>query len=142
MGLLNLTDNFLYLDQPDNKAFNRIWHKYYRRVWLFTNNILKTRNTAVDDIVQEIMLKVFINLGKYKSKYSFSTWLYTIARNCCLDHINKKNIKTNILEENHVTSIYAEPDEVFHKKNTERIVKRFIESLKGHFCFLRHFRSI
>jgi len=79
MGLLNLTDNYISIDDSNKKEFNRIWYKYYRRIWLFSKSMLKAGNTAVDDIVQEIMLKVFKNLDKYKSKYSFSTRLYTIT---------------------------------------------------------------
>lgn len=47
-----------------------------------------------DDILQETFLKAIRNLDKFDGKSNLYTWLYTIARNACIDHFRKtKNEK-------------------------------------------------
>ena len=43
--------------------------------------------TAADDIVQEVFIKVYRGLDSFDERSKFSTWLYRIARNACLDHV-------------------------------------------------------
>lgn len=40
----------------------------------------------VDDVVQEVFLRAHGRLAEYDSRWAFSTWLFTIARRCCLNH--------------------------------------------------------
>ena len=42
-----------------------------------------------EDLVQETMVRVYKNREKYRAEASFSTWLYTIARNCWRDRVRK-----------------------------------------------------
>ncbi len=60
MGLLNLTGNYISIDDSNKKEFNRIWYKYYRRIWLFSKSMLKAGNTAVDDINNDRLKKYAI----------------------------------------------------------------------------------
>jgi len=45
----------------------------------------------IDDIVQEVFVKVWKNIKKYNHKQSFKTWLFTIARNTAIDYLRKKS---------------------------------------------------
>jgi len=47
-----------------------------------------------EDLFQEVMLKVYQNLDKYNPVYSLNTWIYTIARNHCLNYLNKRKLYT------------------------------------------------
>jgi len=51
-----------------------------------------------EDLFQEIMLKVFQNLSTYNPMYSFNTWIYTIARNHCVNYITKRKLLTVDIE--------------------------------------------
>jgi RNA polymerase sigma-70 factor (ECF subfamily) len=42
---------------------------------------------AVEDLVQETHLRVFRNLHRYRGRASVKTWVFSIARNLCLDHL-------------------------------------------------------
>jgi RNA polymerase sigma-70 factor (ECF subfamily) len=42
---------------------------------------------GADDIVQEVFIKVYRGLGGFDERAKFSTWLYRVARNTCLDHV-------------------------------------------------------
>jgi RNA polymerase sigma-70 factor (ECF subfamily) len=73
-------------------AFNRIWEKYSRRILFFIQN--RAPGDA-EDLTQEIMLKVFRNLDRFDPKYSFNTWIYSIARNHCINHLSRKRFVFN-----------------------------------------------
>lgn len=48
----------------------------------------------VEDLVQEVFIKAFKNLGSYSNEYAFSTWLYRIATNHTIDYLRKKKLQT------------------------------------------------
>ncbi len=48
-----------------------------------------TANSAAD-LAQEILLRAYRNLDKYRGDCRFSTWLYVIARNCCLTAVQRR----------------------------------------------------
>ena len=50
------------------------------------------------DLVQEAFIKAFNALESYNRKYSFSTWLFKIASNNCIDHLRKKRLKTSSID--------------------------------------------
>ena len=45
------------------------------------------------------MLKAFINIEKYKPDFAFSTWLFRIASNHCIDYIRKKKLETTSIDD-------------------------------------------
>ena len=45
-----------------------------------------------EDICQEAFHKAFAGIGSYNEKYEFSTWLYTIGKNCVIDYTRKRKI--------------------------------------------------
>jgi RNA polymerase sigma-70 factor, ECF subfamily len=47
--------------------------------------------TDAQDVYQETFLRVFRKLGSFRCECSFSTWIYRIATNVCLDHLRKKH---------------------------------------------------
>ena len=68
--------------------FDDIWRKYYPRITVFLKSSFGF--TETEDLVQEIMLRVYKNLDSYSRRYSFNTWIYTIARNHAIDFIKKQ----------------------------------------------------
>jgi RNA polymerase sigma-70 factor (ECF subfamily) len=77
------------------ELFNTIWHQYQRRIIFFIRNMVKEN---AEDLFQDVMLKVYRNLDKYNPIYSFNSWIYSIARNHCLNFLNKKILPTQSLE--------------------------------------------
>lgn len=67
------------------KAMEMIWTQWYRRLAAFIRTSYGARG-QVDDLMQEIMAKVFQNLERYKPAHPLSPWLYAIARNTCISH--------------------------------------------------------
>jgi len=71
------------------ELFNQLWNRYQRPITFFIRNMVKDN---VEDLFQEVMLKVYRNLDKYNPVYSFNTWIYSIARHHCLNHISKRKL--------------------------------------------------
>jgi RNA polymerase sigma-70 factor (ECF subfamily) len=73
------------------RLFELLWRQYQKRLAFFVQNMVKDN---AEDLVQEIMLKVYQNLHKYKPVSSFNTWIYAITRNHCLNYLNKGKLIT------------------------------------------------
>ena len=78
-----------------HKLFDNIWKMYHKRLFFFIRNIVPNE---AEDLLQEIMAKVFQNLEKYNPFYSFNTWIYAIARNHCINFLNKRKLVTQTME--------------------------------------------
>jgi RNA polymerase sigma-70 factor (ECF subfamily) len=79
----------------DEYAVEELVMKYQKKIYVLayrmTGNIEDSK-----DMTQKTFLQAFNNLKGFKGKSSFYTWLYQIALNTCLNHINKK---TRVTEE-------------------------------------------
>lgn len=73
-------------------AFDELVHRYRGRVLRLVAGTL-SRSTEVEDIAQEIFIKAYLSLPRYRGTASFSTWLYTIAVNRCRDEIRRSRIR-------------------------------------------------
>ena len=76
----------------DAEAFENLVRKYERPVLNTAYRYVGDR-TAAEDLAQEIFLKVWRRANSFKGKSSFSTWLYRIAVNQCLNFRGKRRRK-------------------------------------------------
>lgn len=82
------------------EAFAHIVRQYNKMVFTIVNKIVGRREEA-EDITQEIFLKVFQILDKFREESEFSTWLYRVAYNTAISELRKrKNIRLTF-EENY-----------------------------------------
>ena len=82
-----------YLATQNVNYFNILYDRYSKKVFGKCYSLLKIEAKA-EDAAQEIFVKVLLNLSKFSGKSKFSTWLYSITYNFCIDAIrkNKKNV--------------------------------------------------
>lgn len=73
----------------DGSAFKQLVERHLKHVYNFLYRLTGNAQDA-DDITQEVFLKVWKNLRKYKSDHSFKSWLFRIARNAAYDLLRKK----------------------------------------------------
>ncbi len=73
----------------DVDAFEEIIAKYEKKVFSLIYNMLKNDND-IEDIAQEVFVKVYKNIGKFHGNSSLYTWIYRITTNLCLDYIKKQ----------------------------------------------------
>ncbi|MDL2222988.1 sigma-70 family RNA polymerase sigma factor [Bacteroidales bacterium OttesenSCG-928-M11] len=96
--------------QKDEKAFRLIVEEFQSLVYSISFRLLCNEDEA-KDITQETFIRVWINLNKYNSKQKFSTWLYTIATNLCLDKLKRqKYFQKNDMSETILTTIAIKDD--------------------------------
>lgn len=72
------------------EAFAHIVRLYNRMVFTIVHKIVYNREEA-EDITQEIFIKVFQNIEKFREQSEFSTWLYRIAYNTAISELRKRN---------------------------------------------------
>jgi RNA polymerase sigma-70 factor (ECF subfamily) len=76
----------------DTQAFEQLVRSYDQQVLRMAYNLLRSPEDA-RDIYQEAFLRVYRNLPKFRFDCSFSTWLYRIVANLCLDQIRKRKVR-------------------------------------------------
>ncbi len=105
----NLEDIF-WIEQILNgktERFALLVNKYKDKVFSLARGILKNKEEA-EDVAQEIFVKVFKALPKFKHKAKFSTWVYRIAYNECISHLRKQKISTVSVD--HVSQNYMDTE--------------------------------
>ncbi len=76
----------------DPDAFEQLVRSYDQNVLRMAVNLLHSQEDA-RDVYQEAFLRVYRNLPKFRFDCSFSTWLYRIVSNLCLDQIRKRKVR-------------------------------------------------
>jgi RNA polymerase sigma-70 factor (ECF subfamily) len=69
----------------DTRAFERLLKKHRKPVYNFIHRQVANEATA-EDLMQEVFLRVVKGAPTYQKQAKFTTWVYTIARNLCVDH--------------------------------------------------------
>lgn len=80
----------LRVKQGDMEAFAELVDKYKQPV---TNVVARTLQDAAEaeDVAQNVFVQVFKSAHRYRVSAKFSTWLYTIARNLCLNELRRRS---------------------------------------------------
>ncbi|MFC1729415.1 RNA polymerase sigma factor [candidate division KSB1 bacterium] len=134
-----------------DRVFESVWNEYHKKIHVFTGAMTGVRREEIDDMTQDIMLKVYHSLHRYNPVYSFSTWIYTIARNHCLDRLRKKTAPVENMEiinnrEHAQPVILTEnPAEQVISRETEHVIQEFLNSLDStdkQISFLRFFEKL
>lgn len=73
----------------DSAAFMELIHMYRDKLHRLAYRMLNNQHDS-EDIVQETFVRVYLNLNQYDEKQQFSTWIYRIGKNLCIDLLRKK----------------------------------------------------
>ncbi|MFN6945816.1 MAG: sigma-70 family RNA polymerase sigma factor [Cytophagaceae bacterium] len=77
----------------DEKAYAELMQRYKKPVYHMILKMVRNVDDA-EDLTIEAFAKAFKNLEKFNPEYTFSTWLFRIATNNCIDFIRKKKLDT------------------------------------------------
>jgi RNA polymerase sigma-70 factor (ECF subfamily) len=77
-------DLMLSVQKGDMAAFEALYDRYNKRLFHFILTFVRER-TLAEDILQETFLRLLKVRKRYRKGYQFSTYLFTIGRNLCLD---------------------------------------------------------
>jgi RNA polymerase sigma-70 factor, ECF subfamily len=113
---------------------DRYQSKVFSTVYSYTHDHEEAR-----DVTQEIFIKLYNNLQGYKNKASFSTWLYRIAVNRCIDWTRKKRLQTvstiydNSDDEIDIYDTISDsgggPEDVIIKQENKAYIRKVVEDL-------------
>jgi len=104
----------------------------------------------VQDLVQETFIKVYHSLDKYQQSFSFSSWLYKLASNHCIDFLRKKrlstislqysNSKTDEEQEYEIEDNSNIPDKIMLQTEKSEIIEKAISSLPDNYRLIIRLR--
>lgn len=97
-----------YIDKVLNgetAAFAELINRHKAMVFTIANRILKSREDA-EEVAQDVFLKVFQSLNKFKREAKFSTWVYRIAFNTAVSKTRKKSLEVLAIDD-HIIENYT-----------------------------------
>lgn len=133
----------------DEKAFARLLSRYKDTIYFMLLKMLNNRSDA-EDLTLEAFGKAFKNLHQYSPTYAFSTWLFKIASNNCIDFLRKKkgiiisieteNEQLEINESAKLKSKELNPEERLIRKQKAILLRKVVRRLKPHYQTLVELR--
>ena len=81
----------------DDHAYDQLLKKYKQSVYNLVFRMVRDIQEA-EDLTQESFIKAFSSLAQFNEEYAFSTWLYKIATNNCIDYFRKRKLQTYSLD--------------------------------------------
>lgn len=133
----------LAIEGGDQKAYADLMYFYRDTIYFM---LLKMTNNSddADDLTIEAFGKAFNKLSQYTPDYAFSTWLFKIATNNCIDFIRKRKKELLAISKNQdgeqnneiaqsIPSPTLDPEEKFIEKQKIKMMRAVVEKLKPHY---------
>src|SRR3954468_15366793 len=77
-------------------GFNELVRRYQRPIAAYVYRMVGDYDSALD-LTQEVFIKVYNSLARYRSEFKFSTWIYKIAHNAAIDHLRRHAVREQAL---------------------------------------------
>jgi len=137
----------------DEKAFTRLLSRYKDSIYFMLLKMVNNRSDA-EDLTLEAFGKAFRNLLQYSPTYAFSTWLFKIASNNCIDFLRRRKGSFLTIENDVMTGENSEavklkskdlnPEEKLIRQQKAILLRRIVRKLKPRYRILvemRYFRE-
>ncbi|MFT4664204.1 MAG: RNA polymerase sigma factor (sigma-70 family) [Polaribacter sp.] len=123
----------------NQKSYASLMDRYRNSIFHMMMKMVSNREDA-DDLTLEAFGKAFNKLPSYAPRYAFSTWLFKIAINNCIDHIRKKRLKMLSIDDpiepegdhNYSTNIRStalDPEEQFIRQQRLKLMRTVLNKL-------------
>ncbi len=140
--------------EGDQVAYAKLMKKYRDSIYFMMVKMVRNADDA-DDLTIEAFGKAFNRLHQYSPNYAFSTWLFKIASNNCIDFIRKKRMQTFSLDQNinsddensptfDVKTDTMDPEEKLINKQKIKLMRYVVKQLKPRYknlVVLRYFKE-
>ncbi|HET6992866.1 MAG TPA: sigma-70 family RNA polymerase sigma factor [Bacteroidia bacterium] len=159
----NLSDKALYdyglvkraLEEADQKAYAELMGRYRDSVYYMLLKMVNNKDDA-EDLTVEAFGKAFKRLSQYTPNFAFSTWLFRIATNNCIDFIRRKRKNTFSIDQPieddeggemvmDLRSDTLDPEEHIMKKQKVLMLRELVDKLKPRYKTLiemRYFQEL
>ncbi len=139
----------------DQGAYAELLDLYRESIYYLVLKMVNS-NEFAEDLTIEVFGKAFSNLKQYQPNYAFSTWLYRIATNNCIDFIRKQRISTTSIDSTfddgegdkmhiQIKDHGLNPEEKAMKKQKAKYLREVVKKLKPHYSKLielRYFKEL
>jgi RNA polymerase sigma factor (sigma-70 family) len=136
-------------------AYGELMDRYRDSIYYMMQKMVKNQDDA-DDLTIEAFGKAFSRLDQYTPNFSFSTWLFKIASNNCIDFMRKKRVKVTSMDTGYTTDsgevIYFDassstqnPEESLIHVQKVKLMRNLVEKLKPRYrelVELRYFEEL
>ncbi len=143
------------VESTDQKAYTELMKRYKDAIYFMLLKMVNNRDDA-EDLSIEAFGKAFKNLHQYTPEFAFSTWLFRIATNNCIDFIRKKRKNIVSLDKNFeneegdeisisLTADVLDPEENFIRKQKAVLMHEIVDKLKPRYkrlVELRYFHEL
>lgn len=143
------------IDENDQTAYAKLMERYRDSIYFMLLKMVNNEDDA-DDLTIEAFGKAFKRLEQYSPTYAFSTWLFKIASNNCIDFLRKKkkvllSIDSEFENEDGEKSSFEledgqkTPDETFIQKQRFELMREVVTKLKPRYrqlIELRYFKEL
>ena len=79
-----------------DNSFEELVRRYQRPISAYVYRMVGNYESALD-LTQEIFIKVYNSLSRYRAEFKFSTWIYKIAHNAAVDHLRRSSTREQSL---------------------------------------------
>ena len=77
-------------------SFEELVRRYQRPIASYVYRMVGDYDAALD-LTQEVFIKVYNSLARYRSEFKFSTWIYKIAHNAAIDYLRRYSVREQLL---------------------------------------------
>jgi len=126
----------------DQAAYARLLHKYQNSVYNLCRKMVRNPEEA-RDLAQEAFIRTFATLDRYNPVYAFSSWLFKITANLCIDHLRRQKMKLLSIDEpiegdegpiaRQLEDRGQRPDEASESGDIRRAIQAAIDKLPPHY---------
>jgi RNA polymerase sigma-70 factor (ECF subfamily) len=115
--------------EGSGRAFKKLVDKYHPLVYSVVRGIMGNRH-EVEDVTQEVFIKVYRKLATFRGEARLSTWIYRIARNEAINAAKSARLDTDSLEEaERISSGDPGPERYLERRVTASLVEELLSML-------------
>ncbi len=133
-------------------SFEELVRRYQRPISAYVYRMVGNYESALD-LTQEIFIKVYNSLNRYRSEFKFSTWIYKIAHNAAVDHLRRTATREQSLvvgsEDNQfdlpIESGHPSPEQESEQRERRGEIETVVRALPGNYrelIILRHSQDL
>lgn len=109
-------------------AFDIIVERHQRHIYQLCYRFVANHENA-SDLAQDVFVRAYRGLGGFKRQSAFSTWLYRIAVNVCLNRVSSKAPRLEVLDDRHMDPRNERPDVTMIRNERDACVRAAVARL-------------
>jgi RNA polymerase sigma-70 factor (ECF subfamily) len=133
-------------------SFEELVRRYQRPIAAYVYRMVGNYESALD-LTQEIFIKVYNSLSRYRAEFKFSTWIYKIAHNAAVDHLRRSSTREQSLVagtesdsfELPIESSHLTPEQESERKERRGEIESVVRALPSNYrelIILRHSQDL